>query len=116
MLVTTTVVTVLLAAALAYSAVRKLGHRPEVVRTYVRVGVPEDKLNHLAIILLAGAAGLLAGLLWPPVGIAAAAGVVCYFILATGFHIRAKDARNLPAPLALAVIAAAALVLRVATL
>jgi DoxX-like protein len=109
-------VSVLLAAALAYSAVRKLGHRPEVVRTYVRVGVPEDKLNYLAIVLLAGAAGLLAGLLWAPIGIAAAIGITCYFILATGFHIRARDMRNLPTPLALAVIAAAALVLRLATL
>jgi len=111
----TVAVSVLLAAALAYSAVRKLGHRPEVVRTYVRVGVPEDKLNHLAVVLLAGAAGLLAGLLWAPLGIAAAIGVTCYFILAIGFHIRARDLSNLPTPLILAVLAAVTLVLRLAT-
>lgn len=116
MFVATVVVSVLLAAALAYSAVRKLGHRPEVVRTYLRVGVPEDKLNYLAIILLAGAAGLIAGLLWAPIGIAAAIGVICYFVLAVGFHLRARDVRNLPTPLALALIAAVALMLRLATL
>lgn len=116
MFVATVVVSVLLAAALAYSAVRKLGHRPEVVRTYLRVGVPEDKLNYLAIILLAGAAGLIAGLLWAPIGIAAAIGLTCYFVLAVGFHIRANDARNLPTPLALAILAAAALALRFASL
>ncbi|HEU0025090.1 MAG TPA: DoxX family protein, partial [Thermoleophilaceae bacterium] len=75
------VVSALLAALLAYSAIRKLSHRPAVVRTYTRVGVPEDRLDHLAVILLAGAAGLLVGLLWTPIGLAASAGVVCYFLV-----------------------------------
>ena len=107
-------VSILLAALLAFSAVRKLGHRPEVVRTYTRVGVPEDKLDYLAVVLLVGAAGLLLGLLWTPIGIVAAAAVLCYFVVAIGFHVRAHDARNAPAPLAIGLIAAVTLILRLA--
>jgi hypothetical protein len=116
MTVPTTIVSVLLAALLAFAAIRKLSHRAEVVQSYVRVGVPEDKLDYLAITLLAGAAGLIVGLLWAPIGIAAAIAVIGYFLVAAAFHIRADDARNLPTPLALAAIAAVALALRIATL
>jgi hypothetical protein len=56
------------------------------------------------------------GLAWAPIGVAAAIGVILYFIVAVAFHIRADDAENLPTPLALAAIAVAALLLRVATL
>lgn len=116
MSVATTTVSAVLAALLAWSAIRKLSHREDVVRSYVRVGVAEDKLNYLAMILLAGAAGLILGVAWAPVGVAAAVGVVCYFLIAIAFHIRARDARNLPAPLTYAVLAAVALTLRLATL
>jgi len=108
----TVVVSVLLAALLTFAAVRKLGHQPQVVETYTRVGVPEDKLDYLAIILLAGAAGLIVGLAWAPLGVAAAIGVTSYFIFAIAFHIRANDLRNLPTPLVIAAIAVAALILR----
>ena len=116
MLVATAIVSVLLAALLASSAIRKLSHQQRIVRRYVRVGVPEDKLDYLAIVLLAGAAGLLLGLLWAPIGVAAAVGVLGYFVTAVAVHLRANDAENLPTPLALAVIAAVALALRLATL
>jgi uncharacterized membrane protein YbjE (DUF340 family) len=116
MFVATVIVSVLLAALLAFSAIRKLTHREEVVQSYARAGVPEDKLNYLAIILLAGAAGLILGLVWAPIGVAAAIGVILYFLVAVAFHIRANDAQHLPTPLALAVIAAASLILRLATL
>ena len=108
-------VSMLLAALLAMAAIRKLSHRPAVVQSYLRVGVPEERLNQLAVVLLAGAAGVLLGLWWAPLGVAAAAGVICYFLGAIGFHIRAGDARRLPAPFAFAVLAATALLLRLAT-
>lgn len=112
MSVATVIVSVLLAALLAFAAIRKLGHQERVVETYTRVGVPEDKLDYLAIILLAGAAGLILGLVWAPLGVAAAIGVTCYFIFAIAFHIRAHDVRNLPTPVAIEAIAVAALILR----
>jgi hypothetical protein len=107
---------VLLAALLVLSAAMKLSHQERVVQGYIRVGVPEDKLDYLAIILLAGAAGLLLGLLWAPIGVAAAVGVTLYFLVAIAFHSRADDTEHLPTPLVIAVLAIAALGLRVAAL
>jgi hypothetical protein len=114
MVLAATVLSVLLAAALAYSALRKLSHDEQVVQGYLRAGVPEDKLDHLAIVLLAGAAGLLLGLAWTPIGAAAALALTGYFLVAVAFHIRAGDAEHLPTPLVLALAAAAVLVLRLA--
>lgn len=116
MLAAATVVSLLLAALVAFAAARKLSHRDSVVRDYLRVGVPEDKLNYLALILLAGALGLIAGLLWAPIGVTAAAGLVCYFGLAVAAHIRADDTKHLPTPIVMLALAIAALVLQLATL
>jgi hypothetical protein len=116
MFTATVAVSVLLAALVVFSAARKLGHRPEVVRTYTRVGVPEDKLDYLAMVLFAGAAGLLIGLLWAPMGVAAAIGLVCYFLVALAAHIRARDFENMPTPFVIELLAVTALTLRVATL
>jgi hypothetical protein len=107
-----TIVNVLLAVILAFAAVRKLTHREDVVAGYARVGVPEERLNHLAFILLLGAAGLLLGLAWTPIGIAAALGVVVYFLLAIAAHVRHHDTRNLTTPIAVEAIAVAAVVLQ----
>jgi hypothetical protein len=107
---------VLLAALLIFAAARKLSHREDVVASYARVGVPEDRLNLLALILLTGAAGLIAGLFWEPVGIAAAAALVLYFVLAIAAHVRADDTKNLPTPITMETLAAAALILRLAAL
>jgi hypothetical protein len=105
------VVSLLLAALLAFSAVRKLSHGPDVVASYARAGVPEDRLNLLAGVLLAGAAGLAVGLFWTPLGIATAAALVVYFLVAMTFHVRAGDAEHLPTPLVMWLLAAGALVL-----
>jgi hypothetical protein len=115
MFAATAVVSTLLAAALTYAAVRKLSHRPEVVQSYTRVGVPENRLDHLAAILLAGAAGLLVGLAWAPIGIAAAIGLTAYFLLAVAAHIRADDIANVATPAVIELLAIAALVLRLET-
>ncbi|MQA07225.1 MAG: DoxX family protein [Pseudonocardiaceae bacterium] len=115
MFVATVIVSALLAALLVFSAGLKFSHREQIVQGYARVGVPEGRLNYLAVVLLAGAAGLIVGLVWTPIGIAAAIGVICYFIGAVGFHIRAHDTKNLPTPVVFAVLATAALVLRIAT-
>jgi hypothetical protein len=111
----TIAVSVLLAASLAFSAVRKLCHQPEVVGTYTRVGVPEEKLDYLAWILLAGAAGLLLGLLWPPIGVTAAGALVVYFLLAIAAHVRAGDAQHAAMPLVIELLSVAALITRIAT-
>jgi hypothetical protein len=108
-----TVLSAVLAAPLIFAAIRKLGHSEDVVRSYARVGVPEDKLDILALILLAGVAGLIAGLFWDPIGIAAALGLVLYFALAVAAHIRFHDWQPLPTPLVILALAAAVLIMRV---
>ena len=110
----TAIASALLACLLAFAAVRKLSHREEVVRGYLRVGVPESRLDQLAAILLAAAAGLLAGIVWSPIGIAAAAGVVVYFAVAIGAHVLTGDAAHLPTPVTLELLALATLALRLA--
>ena len=55
------------------------------------------------------------GVFWAPLGIAAAFAVACYFAVAVAFHLRAGDAEHLPTPALLALIAAVALGLRLAS-
>jgi uncharacterized membrane protein YbjE (DUF340 family) len=114
MVVASIVVSSLLAALISYSAVLKLTHRPNVVEDYRRAGVAERWLNWLAAVLLTAAAGLVVGHWWAFAGIAASAGLVAYFALAVGFHVRANDTKNAVMPVALMVLAIAALVLRLA--
>ena len=115
MLVATAVVSVILAALLTLAAVRKLSHQESVVRGYGMLGVPERRLNLLAAVLIAGAAGLLVGLWWAPIGVAAAIGVIAYFAGAIVVHLRARETKTLPTPCAFGAIAVAVLVLRLAT-
>jgi DoxX-like family len=111
----TVVVSALLALLMSFAAVRKLSHRPEVVASYTRVGVPEERLNLLAVTLLAGAAGLLIGLLWALLGVAAAAAIVVYFLVAIAAHIRSGDLEHVATPIVLELLAIAATALRAAT-
>ncbi|HSI79637.1 MAG TPA: DoxX family protein [Solirubrobacterales bacterium] len=115
MVAATVISSIVLASLLAFAALRKLSHRPEVVREYRRVGVPERRLDRLAAILLAGAAGLLGGLAWAPLGLAAAAGVVVYFLLAIAAHFRFGDLAHVATPVAIELLAVATLALRAVT-
>jgi DoxX-like family len=100
--------TAVLAALLAYSAVLKLSSRPVVVESYARVGVPARRLPLLAVVLLIGAAGVLAGWVWTPIGLAAAAALVVYFALALGAHATHRDLAHATTPLAILVLAVTA--------
>jgi len=105
------VVSALLAALLLVSARGKLVRDPVQMKTMARVGFPEERLWLLAAAETAGAVGLAIGLFWWPLGIAAAAGVVAYFVGATGAHLRVSD-WQVTAPAALLAAALAALILR----
>ena len=73
--------------------------------------IKRKQLPLLATAEIAGAAGLLAGLLWRPLGAAAAIGVITYFLGAVTAHLRIRDG-NITAPTALLLAATAALTLR----
>lgn len=114
MFVAAAIVSTLLALALLASGRGKLVRDPQVMQVMTRVGVPEDKLWLLATAEIAGAVGLVAGLFWWPVGVAAATGVTLYFLGAIASHLRVKDMDFTPA-LALFLAAVAALLLRAST-
>ncbi|WP_069164141.1 DoxX family protein [Nocardia altamirensis] len=113
MFIATVVVSVLIAAFLINSAIFKITRNSRIVDSYAKLGVPDSWLNPLAAVLLAGAAGLVAGLWLAPIGIAAAIGLILYFGLAIGFHVKGKDWGNIAAPIVALALAAAALVLRI---
>jgi uncharacterized membrane protein YphA (DoxX/SURF4 family) len=114
MFIAAAVLSSILALALVVSGRGKLVRDPQVMKVMTKVGVPDDKLWLLATAEIAGAVGIVVGLFWWPIGVAAAAGVVLYFVAAVGSHLRVKD-WNVAAPLALLVAAAAVLVLRALT-
>ena len=108
------VTAVLLALLLLVSAAAKLARRPKVlVDGFIALGVQPWGLPLLAACEIAGAVGLVLGLWYAPLGIAAAIGVVLYFVGAIGAHLRKNDFKGMPSPGALLALAAAALVLRV---
>jgi hypothetical protein len=116
MFVAYAVIAVLLAAALIGSAYMKLTRNEPLVKGFSEIGVPEKMLPFLAACEIAGAAGLIIGLWYAPLGIAAAAGVVLYFVGAIITHLRKRDFKGAPTPLVLLIVAAAVLILRAASL
>jgi hypothetical protein len=111
MFIASAVVSALLAAVLLLSGRGKLARDPAQMKTLGKDGFPEDKVWLLAAAEIAGAAGLVAGLFWWPLGIAAAAGVIAYFAGAVGSHLRVGDWQVTP-PAVLLAAAVGALVLR----
>ncbi|MFF5502864.1 DoxX family protein [Streptomyces roseolus] len=108
------VLAALLALAMTGSAVATFTRNPAVVGSMEKVGVPDGWLPWLGTAKIAGALGLLAGLVVPALGVAAAVGLVLYFIGAVIAHLRVKDYAVAPA-VVLTLLPALALVLRVAT-
>jgi len=112
MFVATAIVSALLALVLTASATGKATRQASIIDGVHGVGVPKDRIPLLAIPLFAGAVGLVVGLWIEPIGIAAAACLVLYFLLAVGAHFRAEDPNFAP-PAALGLFSAAALVLQI---
>ncbi|AKU18132.1 DoxX family protein [Luteipulveratus mongoliensis] len=114
MFIVTAVVSVALALILILSAYGKLTGDPRQAETLDRVEVPVRLRPVLAALEIAGAIGLVAGLWLAPLGIAAAIGLVLYFVGAVGAHLRKSDTAIAPA-LVVGLVAAATLVLRLQT-
>ncbi|MDJ0420023.1 DoxX family protein [Rhodococcus opacus] len=111
MYIATVVVSIALAALLLVSGIGKLRRDPMQMATLTTVGFPHTHAWLLAAAEFAGAAGLLLGLAWWPLGVAAATGVIAYFIGATLAHVRVRDYK-LTGPLALLLLSAATLLIR----
>lgn len=106
------VVSAVLALMLLASAWAKLSRDERIVTSMTGLGVGLKWFPYLAVLLIAGAVGLLVGIAFAPLGIAAAIGVILYFALAVVAHLRAKDTAVAP-PLVFMALAVAALVLRI---
>lgn len=105
-------ITLLTAAGTAGIAVADLLPAQFVLANSAEVGVPRSWLPALGAVKLAGATGLVVGLLGLPVlGIAAAAGLVLFFIGAVVTHLRAHVLYNIAFPGAYLGMAVAALAL-----
>jgi uncharacterized membrane protein YphA (DoxX/SURF4 family) len=110
------ITTALLAVICVNSAVMKLRENEQVVAVIGgTVGVPARYFPVLAALEIAGAVGIVVGLWAVPLGVAAAIGLVAYFIGAVAGHLRVHDLKNLAMPLPPLALAVAVLVLRLLT-
>jgi DoxX-like family len=106
------VVTVITAIATAAVAIPDFIPAGFVLANSAKVHVPRSWLPMLGTLKVAGAIGLLGGLVGPPaIGIAAATGLVLYFISAVIAHLRARVLYNIAFPGAYLGLSAASLVL-----
>lgn len=94
-----TVVTVAAALWVGFSAVSVFIRAKWVVEPLAAYGVPESWWTWLGVAKAAGAAGLLAGLVVPPIGVAASIGLVLYFTGAVITVLRARSYSHVPFPL-----------------
>jgi hypothetical protein len=84
-------VTLLAAIANAFSAMLDFVRYRQVLVNMARAGVSESWLTTLGVLKAAGALGLLVGFSVPLIGIAAAIGLVLFFVAAIITHLRARD-------------------------
>jgi hypothetical protein len=105
---------VVVTTAIATAAVAVPDYIPArfVLANSAKVGVARSWLPTLGTLKLAGAVGLIAGLLGlPAIGVAAAAGLVLFFIGAVIAHVRARVLYNITFPGGYLALSAASLVL-----
>ena len=97
------------ALANAFEVAAKTARARFVMRNSAEVGVPRSWIPRLAVLEGAGAAGLVLGLLGLPLlGLAAAIGLVLFFVGAVIAHVRARVLHNIAFPLAFLALAMAA--------
>ena len=111
------VIAILFAAMVAFSGfgkIRRDAHQVQVV--HETVGVPLKYFPLLAACEFAGALGLVVGIWWPILGVAAAIGLVLYFLGATVSHLRVRDVKGIGPAAFMLVVAAAALATRIVTI
>ncbi len=85
------VVTIVAALATGYAASLNFIGAESVKVVADRVQVSQSWMVPLGSLLASGAVGLLVGFAVPPLGTAAAIGLVLYFVCAVSAHIRVRD-------------------------
>ena len=100
-----------LAALFAFASLIKLLGVQQSLTIRDHLGVSPLQWRVIGLLELAGVAGVLTGLVWPPIGIAAALGLTLLSLGAIGFHVRKSDglADTAPSVIALALAVATAI-------
>jgi hypothetical protein len=110
------ILAVVYSGMLIVSGVAKLQPHPQAVAIiHDLIGVPLEFFPALAACEFAGALGLLAGIRWARLGIAAAIGVVIYFVGAIVSHLLVGDVAGIGSPAFMLAIAFALLATRMKT-
>jgi hypothetical protein len=108
------VLSLVLAVAMLGSGVVKLARAPQMIENMRAVHVSIPQMVVLGVLEVAATVGLVIGLWWGPLGLAAAIGAVLYFGGAVVAHIRASDRNIVPAAVLLALAVATLVVLSLA--
>jgi uncharacterized membrane protein YphA (DoxX/SURF4 family) len=116
MFIACVVVSVLLGLMALGSAMGKLTKAQTSVDTITGVGVPLAWFPWLGAAEILGGLGVIVGLAVAPLGVAAAGGLVLYFLGAVGAHLRKQDYQGARLPALPLLLSIAALILRLATL
>lgn len=103
------VITVLAAFAYGYAACLNFVGAASVKVVADRVKVSRKCMCPFGMLLASGAVGLLIGLALSALGVAAAIGLVIYFICALGAHVRVRD-RQIGGAVTFLLLAVAALI------
>ncbi len=106
-------ITVVVALLGTFSGIAKIGRKADVVKMIHEViGVPMRYFSLLALGEFAGAIGLVIGIWWPRLGVAAGIGLVLYFVGAIVSHLRVGDVKGIGPAVFMLVLAGGALALR----
>ena len=108
------VVTVIAAAANAFSATLDFVRYEQVLVNMAKASEPESWITTLGTLKAGGALGLLVGIVVPVIGTAAAVGLTLFFVGAIITHLRAHD-YSFGLAIVFLLLATAALVLRLAS-
>lgn len=108
------IVAVVAALWIGFSGYSLFAKQQFVVEPLQQYGVPQSWWNWLALAKSAGALGLVAGLFIPAIGVAAAVGLILYFLGAAATTVRAHSYKTTVFPLLYLAPAAATLTLQLA--
>lgn len=105
------VVTVIAAIANSYAAANDFIRPKWLLANMAKLGVRESWLTKLGLLKAAGALGVLVGIRVPLIGVAAAVGLILFFVGAIVTHLRSHDYYSLGTPIGFLLLAIAALML-----
>ncbi|MGN9792300.1 DoxX family protein [Streptomyces sp. OZ13] len=109
------VVTLLAAATSGYSAANHLIRPRWMLDNLASYGVPLTWVPALGVLKGAGVLGLLIGIGWVPIAVAASVGLMLYYVGAVIVIARSGRWAHLPAPLPFLLLVVASLALRLAS-